>query len=266
MTKKLRLTADAPKSRYQQQQETRKQREAFERVRRTEIQYASQLGKIARAVGDLVKGVQLKDASALHTIVRMLKEYAQVITPWAQSVAQRILADVVRRDERAWQQFTQALGEDLRREVLTAPVGHIVRDLMRDQVNLITSLPLKAAERVQELAMEAVTSGEREDDLLRMIMNTGQVTRSRANLIARTEIARASSVLTEARARQIGSEGYIWRTSRDKVVRPIHRRLEGQFIRWSEPPIAGERGERAHAGCIYNCRCYPEPVIPRRFD
>jgi hypothetical protein len=26
--------------------------------------------------------------------------------------------------------------------------------------------------------------------------------------------------------------------------------------------VAGEQGEHAHAGMIYNCRCYPEPVIP----
>jgi uncharacterized protein with gpF-like domain len=103
---------------------------------------------------------------------------------------------------------------------------------------------------------------------------------SHARLIARTETARTASVLTEVRAKSVGSEGYIWRTSLDADVRPkigtpnfaklntlamgSHRKLEGTFHRWDDPPIASENGERAHPGQIYNCRCWPEPVLPDR--
>jgi SPP1 gp7 family putative phage head morphogenesis protein len=107
------------------------------------------------------------------------------------------------------------------------------------------------------------------------------VTRSRAELIARTETGRAASALTQARAEYIGSPGYLWRNANDYKVRPeigikhfaklntlakgSHRKLEGTFHRWDDPPIAGVNGERAHPGSIYNCRCWAEPVLPQRY-
>ena len=120
-----------------------------------------------------------------------------------------------------------------------------------------------AAQRVHDLATRAVIEGGRADEISGLIMAIGGVTKSRANTIARTEISRATTVFTEARAKDLGSDGYIWRTSEDSDVRHDHQELNGQFIPWDKPPIADKRtGARAHAGCIYNCRCYPEPVIP----
>jgi uncharacterized protein with gpF-like domain len=68
-------------------------------------------------------------------------------------------------------------------------------------------------------------------------------------------------VLTQARAEHIGSEGYIWRTSNDSDVRHSHKEMNGRYVRWDTPPRLSD-GTVTHAGQIYNCRCYPEPVIP----
>ena len=43
--------------------------------------------------------------------------------------------------------------------------------------------------------------------------------------------------------------------------RPAHRAMEGKFIKWSQPPTLD--GMTGHAGEFPNCRCHPEPVIPR---
>lgn len=80
------------------------------------------------------------------------------------------------------------------------------------------------------------------------------------SVIARTEVARTSSVLTQARAEHAGSTGYIWRTARDGDVRPSHKAMNGRFVRWGEPPTLDNL--RGHAGCLPNCRCYADPVIP----
>jgi uncharacterized protein with gpF-like domain len=42
-------------------------------------------------------------------------------------------------------------------------------------------------------------------------MQSGDVAASRARMIARTEIGRATGALTQARALAVGSEGYWWR-------------------------------------------------------
>ena len=128
-----------------------------------------------------------------------------------------------------------------------------------------TSLPLDAAQRVHELTTGALYEGARANEIAAEIMKTGEVTRSRANLIARTEVGRSATTLTQARAESVGSVGYIWRTARDYDVRQRHKELEGTFHAWNDPPVAtdpGQRPIRAHAGSIFNCRCYAEPVLP----
>jgi uncharacterized protein with gpF-like domain len=35
--------------------------------------------------------------------------------------------------------------------------------------------------------------------------------------------------------------------------------MDGQFVKWSEPPTLD--GLTGHAGALPNCRCYPEPVV-----
>jgi len=192
----------------------------------------------------------------------ILQHYSNVLRPWAISVAGRMQAQVDKRDVAAWEELARTMGRTLRGRVLRANTVGPLQEALAQQVDLITSLPTEAAERVQELTVQALFEAQRAEPIAQQILKSGQVAVNRARTIARTEVARTASMLTQVRAEFIGSEGYIWRTSGDSDVRPLHKKLEGKFIRWDDPPIVGENGERAHAGQIYNCRCWPEPVIP----
>lgn len=237
-------------------------RKRFAYSRRAETWYAIQLRKIAAQIGALTNIYHPDDAASTNLLIDALRQYARIILPWARNTARRMLADVYNRDAKQWHELSKQMGLSLRTEIAMAPTGEKMRELLNEQVTLITSLPLDAAIRVQKLALEGITEGSRGGTIHDLIMQSGQVSKSRATLIARTETARVSSLLTQARAENIGSEGYIWRTVKDADVRPRHRKLEGKFIKWSEPPVAGENGELAHAGQIYNCRCFAEPIIP----
>ena len=243
--------------------ETPAQRSKFARVRHARVEYERKLRRVARTVGAITRG--LAEGAPLDNVAAVqeaLRRYARIVEGWARRAAASMLADVMRRDEAAWAAVSRNMSRALADEVRHAPTGEVTRQLLEEQVELITSLPLEAAARVHEIAMRAMETGARADELAEQIMATGHVTASRAALIARTETSRSSSVLLQARATHVGSEGYIWRTSEDADVRPLHKKLSGQFIRWDEPPVSGSSGERAHAGQIYNCRCWAEPVIP----
>lgn len=253
--------------------ETRRQRSAFRQVRRAEVEYARKLRAVARHVGTLVRGLADHAAADVGVIVAALRGYADLIEPWAAATANRMLQDVSRRDLRAWHSHGARLSAALRLEVNAAPVGVLMRQRLAEQVDLITSLPREAAERVQALALEARVTGTRAgeirgavssapDLLARRIYETGEVTVGRANLIARTETSRTAAELVRARAEHIGSAGYIWRTAGDSEVRPRHRRLNGRYFAWDDPPVTGENGERSLPGAIFNCRCFAEPLIP----
>lgn len=195
-------------------------------------------------------------------LIKALTGYSELLEPWAKSVANYMIADVNRRNEKAWRETGKEIGRALRMEIAHAPTGHVFSMLMDMQVGLIKSIPLEAAQRVHELTTEALVTGERAKTIAAEIMRTEEVSKAKATLIARTEVARASATLTESRATFVGSDGYIWRTSGDGDVRPTHKAMNGKFVPWSTPPVTDKGLAPYHAGCGPNCRCYPDPVIP----
>lgn len=261
---KSRTTEQRRDDRTSRRAAARKAQERFKRARIEERNYARQLSAVAREVGVIVRGFAPRgELLAPSELLQSLRAYSDLLRPWARAVATRMIMNVARRDERAWAQAGEDLARNLRREVLYAPTGAVMRALLEAQVQLITSLPTQAAQRVHRLSIEAVTeTGTRAKQLADEIMRTEDVTKVRALLIARTETSRTATAMTQARAHFIGSTHFIWETSRDSDVREIHRKLQGKVFRWDDPPVAGEKGERALPGAIYNCRCWPSPVIP----
>jgi SPP1 gp7 family putative phage head morphogenesis protein len=239
-------------------------RERFLRGRKAEAAYQRQLTSVGKQVGSLVKGFApggvLKDVEGLR---KALGRYADLLKPWALAVTNRMHADVARRDWVSWQELGREMGRTLRKEIRNAPTGAALREAMAAQVKLITSLPTEAAERVHKLTMEAlVSTAGRGKEIQEEILRSSDVTVARAKMIARTETSRTASLLLESRAKYVGSTHYRWHTVGDSDVRPLHRKLNNRVFAWDDPPIAGSSGERANPGCIYNCRCWAEPILP----
>lgn len=192
-----------------------------------------------------------------------LDHYSAIIGDWADHVATNMVLSANKIDETAWKERSQTISKELHNIINNTPVGHVMRSIVAEQVKYIKSLPIEAAGRVYDIqnqVIELVANGGRSTELVEEIMNSGQVAESRAKLIARTEVGRATQALTQARALSVGSEGYIWRTSEDGDVRHSHALMDGKFVRWDAPPVLD--GLTGHAGAIPNCRCYCEIVMP----
>jgi SPP1 gp7 family putative phage head morphogenesis protein len=232
----------------------------FQKSKYIQAQYERSLRGVAREIGKLIRGYNPTSLDSVEKLRKALKAYSELIDPWARWVVGKMLDDAAKQDARSWKEHTRTMGENLRNQILNAPVGKDLELLMAQNVSLIKSLPIEAAERVHKIVIENLYEGRRKEGLIEEILKTENVTRSRATLIARTETARASSSLTQARAKSVGSEGYIWRTSRDLLVRKSHREMNGVMVKWDSPPKLDNMV--GHAGCLPNCRCYPEPTIP----
>ncbi|HEN3430368.1 TPA: minor capsid protein [Yersinia enterocolitica] len=218
---------------------------------------------MARAVGDIVNGTYDGSNDSVILLRQHLTSYAEIITPWAEGVAVSMFDTINRKDEAMWRQASKGISLGLRDVIANTSVGMVAESIVREQIKLMKSLPLEAADRVHDIhgrAIEAMVNGERSKDFAAEILKSGDVAQSRANLIARTEIGRASQALTQARALSVGSDGYIWRTAEDGDVRHSHAKMEGKFVAWTNPPTLD--GMTGHAGALPNCRCYCEVVIP----
>jgi len=238
----------------------RSEKPLFVKAKKLEAQYAARLRKVARFVGEIINGFPPGDPAALPAIDAVLKRYSDTIRTWAQAVAARMVSEVAARDERDWKTVTKEMSAGLRQELRKAPTGEAMKAILDDQVKLITSLPTEAAKRVHRLTLEGLEDSKRASEIAKEIMRSGEVSKSRANLIARTEVARTASTLTQVRAQAVGSTHYIWRTAGDSDVRDSHRKMNGKVVAWDDPPTLD--GLTGHAGALPNCRCYPEPVIP----
>jgi SPP1 gp7 family putative phage head morphogenesis protein len=229
-------------------------------ARRAESQYGVQLRKIARHIGEIIRGFDLNDQADAFVLRDALRRYAEMLTPWARSAARAMVAEVAARSNKQWRKIGSEMGRSFA-DVLNGPdIGARYHQLQEEQVNLITSIPRDAAERVHELVQQGLIEGKRFTELVPEIRRGGEVSVSKASLIARTETGRVVSNLTQARAESVGSSGYVWRTVKDAQVRPSHRSMEGQFVRWDQPPTLD--GLKGHAGAVPNCRCFAEPSIP----
>lgn len=212
---------------------------------------------------DIVNGHYDGSNDSITEIIEALERYSEIITPWATKVAENFTADIVRKNDEQWRKHSKTISRELRNLVNSAPPGQVMKSIVAEQVKYIKSLPLEAADRVYDIqnrAIEAVVTGGRAEHFAKEIAASGDIAKSRADLIARTELGRATGALDQARALAIGSNGYIWRTAEDGDVRHSHREMEGKFVEWGKPPTLD--GMTGHAGELPNCRCYKEIVFP----
>lgn len=234
----------------------------FGATKAAEQRLAVELRKVAQIVGGIVRayviGDKITDPKKLASV---LEAYSEALGPWGDAVVAKIMEGVQSNNKRAWGQLSTSIGKELSSTMAESAVAAVARQLQREQVELIKSLPLEAGLRAQKLAQEAIMGGKRAGEVALELARTTEVTESRATLIARTEIAKANSSLTQARAQYVGATHYIWRSAEDGDVRQSHREMNGKIFRFDQPPAV--EGEGNHGpGDIYNCRCFAEPIIP----
>lgn len=126
---------------------------------------------------------------------------------------------------------------------------------VEQNVGLIKTVDERYFGEVQEAVFRGARTGSSVKEIADEIRQRGEVSQSRAELIARDQINKFNGNLSEIRQRDLGVTRYIWRTSLDERVRAEHVKLEGKEFDWSKPPSEGHPGE------AINCRCYAEPIL-----
>ncbi len=147
-------------------------------------------------------------------------------------------------------------------EPLKSPLPKRMRDAFRkENVALIKSISEDQLDQVTELLDEAFDEGRSVESLKKDIKERFDVSKSRADLIARDQVLKLNAQITKTRHRAVGITHYTWSTSQDERVRPMHDDLEGEEFAWDDPPVTNEDGDRNHPGEDYQCRCVAIPVV-----
>jgi SPP1 gp7 family putative phage head morphogenesis protein len=130
----------------------------------------------------------------------------------------------------------------------------VVRQQIANNVVLIRSVPQQYFDRIAQDVYDNITQAQRWETLADKLQDTldydAEITRSRANLIARDQTSKMNGAFVQDRQKSAGITHYMWQTAGDERVRPTHADNDGRVFAWDEPPeVTG------HPGHDVNCRC-----------
>lgn len=131
----------------------------------------------------------------------------------------------------------------------------LVQAWSRDNVALIRTIDARYFADLEKRVIGAVRKGMSTRELAAVLQERYAVSKARAHLIARDQVAKLNGQITEHRQRGLGIRRYQWNTSGDERVRDAHRALDGEVFDWDDPPGEG------HPGRAVNCRCVAVPIL-----
>lgn len=239
----------------------------FSYNRRIENKYLEMLDTVATRIDDILYDYDANDPYASIEVMQTLQDFSNDLYSWANDLVGGLLYSLNADDERTWKAHSSLMSKRLRWELEHVPIEPMMAQYLNENVGLIQSMPLRAAERVQQVVLKNLWTGEyRPEGLEEQIMNIGNITRNRAKLIARTEVARISTGLTKSRSEALNIPWYMWKTSHDARVRSTHAHMDKVLIRWSDPASPEELMTMKsyghyHPGEIWNCRCNARPLL-----
>lgn len=214
----------------------------------------------------------LEDVSEMISRIRDYT-YDPRFIEYAEAEALKMVTHLFTDAGRTWRQAAKrnSMGRlifEAMQEEMRGPIGRSIRLQAERNAAIIKSLPLDVAKQVNEHVLREAMKGTRASEIAEQIkVFFPEASKAKANVIARTEVSKTSTALTQARCEYVGADWYIWRTSDDARVRDSHKLMDDVIVKWSDPPSPEklDGAKRAfghyHAGEIFNCRCYTEPVL-----
>lgn len=243
----------------------------WRRNRRVETQFLKSLLTICSMFDRIAKSVE-GDIARYNQLMAEFQD-SQEYSDFVMSTVERMVTGLNTGNYTTWRKAAREAtkGNMLYRallEEMQSGIGSAIKNQIMENANLIRTLPTDTAQKVVQNITEEAYKGKRASEIAKIIQSeTSKHSRASARLISRTEVSKATTALTKARSEDLGLKWYVWRTALDgDRVRKSHRNMEGVLVAWSNPPspesLVGEPSVgNYHAGNIWNCRCYPEPLI-----
>lgn len=213
------------------------------------------------AQGDLFNP---QDPSDVETFKQQLDEFVkQAALIYGGDLAKRMVEQMIKGSERM---ANNIVDEQLKAHSrvqnieITDDELKFLQSKAAENMSYISSIGSEYLNKVQDAVMRHLTSGNLGSSLAAEIMDITDVSKKRANLIARDQTAKVFGEMTKYKQKKAGISYFRWSTALDERVRPRHRPLEGKIFSWDD----GWGG--IYPGDEINCRCVADPVFEDELD
>jgi SPP1 gp7 family putative phage head morphogenesis protein len=178
--------------------------------------------------------------------VREALGLAQPLTPSSLAPTARAVDAVVSAE------VARVLGQPVPEVGPLDPSREAIRVWTEDAARRIREAEAATVDRAVEAAAVAADAGA---DPVVAAQEATESAEVRGALAARDLVGTLVATVTEVRARRMGSDRYVWRSTGDDRVRELHRELNGTVRRWSEP-----HETEGSPGMAFGCRCVAEAL------
>lgn len=200
--------------------------------------------------------------------------HTDLFAEYAQKAAEKMVTALFVEGHGTWRQAAReaSRGKLIYKSInqeLQGPDGLSVLSQIERNATIIKTLPEDIALKVVKHTETRAMAGKRASEIAKEIkLLFPEDTTASARLIARTEVSKTNTALIRSRSERLEVPWYIWMTQKDgERVRESHRIMHGVLVAWNDPPSpeALNQDKRTygyyHAGEIFNCRCFPKPLL-----
>ncbi len=134
-----------------------------------------------------------------------------------------------------------------------------------ENVGLISTIPEDTLEKMRDIVYDGFANGKTTTRMVKEIQRAYGISRRRAELTARDQVAKLNGQIQRAQQQDAGITEYIWDDCGDERVRRSHHELNGKKFSWDDAPVNSD-GRKCHPGQDFQCRCIGRPVFNRNIS
>lgn len=224
---------------------------------------------------NLVDAVAISDDDYINSLIEVLASIAgERIEEKAKLLATRFVTRVHYQNRTQFtRNFKNAFDVDLSSIIEKEVLGDTLSVAIQQNVELIKSIKNDFINDIGSSVFANYKSGFRHGELINEIRARGNVSYSRAKLIARDQTAKINADFNEERNKKLGFDVYKWKGTGDERERDSHRVLNNMLCRYSDPTVYSDDdgktwkkrksigGYIGKCGGDYQCRCLAVPYI-----